>query len=116
MNVLDLAQRRHSPRAFSGRALAWEDLAPAFEAARLSSSSYNNQPWRFVVGLKGEAGFDALLGTAVEANRAWMKDAGAIVGVVASGLLEKTGEPDHAAMYGVAWRSTQWSSPSWSKG
>ena len=101
MNILDLAQRRHSPRAFSGQALAWEDLAPAFEAARLSSSSYNNQPWRFVVGLKGEAGFDALLDTAVEANRTWMKDAGAIVGVVASGVLEKTGEPDHAAMYGV---------------
>ncbi|MGB1364441.1 MAG: nitroreductase family protein [Flavobacteriales bacterium] len=101
MNVLDLAQRRHSPRAFSGQALAWEDLAPAFEAARLSSSSYNNQPWRFVVGLKGEAGFDALLHTAVEANRTWMKDAGAIVGVVASGVLEKTGEPDHAAMYSV---------------
>ncbi len=101
MNVLDLAQRRHSPRGFSGQALAWEDLALAFEAARLSSSSYNNQPWRFVVGLKGEAGFDALLDTAVEANRAWMQDAGAIVGIVASGVLEKTGEPDHAAMYGV---------------
>ena len=101
MNVLDLAQRRHSARAFSGQALAWEDLALAFEAARLSSSSYNNQPWRFVVGLKGEAGFDALLDTAVEANRAWMKDAGAIVGVVASGVLEKTGEHDYAAMYGV---------------
>jgi hypothetical protein len=30
MNVLDLAQRRHSPRAFSGQALAWEDLAASF--------------------------------------------------------------------------------------
>lgn len=101
MSLLDLASKRHSPRAFDGSALAWEDLAEAFEVARLSSSSYNNQPWRFVVALRGEEGFDALLATAVEANRVWMKDAGAIVGVMASTVLEKTGETDHAALLGV---------------
>ena len=101
MSLLDLASKRHSPRAFDGSALTWDDLADGFEAARLSSSSYNNQPWRFVVALRGEAGFDALLETAVEANRTWMKDAGAIVGVMSSTVLEKTGEPDHAALLGV---------------
>ena len=79
MSLLDLASKRHSPRAFDGSSLTWDDLADGFKAARLSSSSYNNQPWRFVVALRGEAGFDALLETAVEANRTWMKDAGAIV-------------------------------------
>ena len=101
MSLLDLASKRHSPRAFDGSALTWDDLADGFEAARLSSSSYNNQPWRFVVALRGEAGFDALLETAVEANRTWMKDAGAIVGVMSSTVLEKTGETDHAALLGV---------------
>ena len=101
MSLLDLASKRHSPRAFDGSALTWDDLADGFEAARLSSSSYNNQPWRFVVALRGEAGFDALLGTAVEANRTWMKDASAIVGVMSSTVLEKTGETDHAALLGV---------------
>ena len=101
MSLLELSRKRHSPRAFDGSALTWDDLAEAFEAARLSSSSYNNQPWRFVVALRGEAGFDVLLGTAVEANRRWMKDAGAIVGIVASTVLEKTGEKDHAALLGV---------------
>ena len=96
MSLLDLASRRHSPRAFDGSSLTWDDLAEAFEVARLSSSSYNNQPWRFVVALRGEEGFDALLETAVEANRTWMKDASAIVGVIASTVLEKTGETDHA--------------------
>jgi len=101
MSLLDLASKRHSPRAFDGSALTWDDLADGFEAARLSSSSYNNQPWRFVVALRGEEAFDALLETAVEANRSWMKDAGAIVGVMASTILEKTGETDHAALFGV---------------
>ena len=101
MSLLDLATKRHSPRAFDGSALTWDNLAEAFEVARLSSSSYNNQPWRFVVALRGEAEFDALLNTAVEANRTWMKDAGAIVGVMASTVLEKTGEKDHAALLGV---------------
>ncbi|MAV51981.1 MAG: hypothetical protein CL829_04380 [Crocinitomicaceae bacterium] len=101
MSLLQLAQKRHSPRAFNGTPLAWDDLANGFEAARLSSSSYNNQPWRFVVALRGEAGFDALLGTANPSNRTWMKDAGAIVGVMSSKILQKTGEKDHAAMLGV---------------
>ena len=60
MSLLELSRKRHSPRAFDGSALTWDDLAEAFEAARLSSSSYNNQPWRFVVALRGEAGFDVL--------------------------------------------------------
>lgn len=101
MSLLELSQKRHSPRAFDGSALTWQDLAEGFEAARLSSSSYNNQPWRFVVALRGEAGFDVLLDTAVAANRNWMKDAGAIVGVIANTVLEKTGEKDHAALLGV---------------
>jgi len=101
MSLLDLATKRHSPRAFNGTPLAWDDLQEGFEAARLSSSSYNNQPWRFVVALRGEALFEELLHTAVPANQSWMKDAGAIVGVMASTILEKTGETDHAALFGV---------------
>jgi nitroreductase len=101
MNMLNLAQRRHSPRAFDGNAVDQKTIFDALEVARLSSSSYNNQPWRFVVAMRGEPAFDALLDTAVEANRAWMQDAGAIVGIMASTVLEKTGETDHAAMFGV---------------
>jgi nitroreductase len=101
MHLLDLASKRHSPRDFDGTALTWDDLAEAFEVARLSSSSYNNQPWRFVVALRGEPAFDELVGTAVEANRAWMEDAGAVVAVLASTVLEKTGATDHAALLGV---------------
>lgn len=101
MGLLELSQKRHSPRAFDGSTLTWEDLAEGFESARLSSSSYNNQPWRFVIALRGEDSFEVLLNTAVEANRNWMKDAGAIVGVIANTVLEKTGEKDHAALLGV---------------
>lgn len=101
MSLLELSKKRHSPRAFDGSALNWEDLAEGLEAARLSSSSYNNQPWRFVVSLRGEPGFETLLKTAVDANQRWMKDAGAIIGVVANTILEKTGEKDHAALLGT---------------
>ena len=101
MTLLELAQQRHSPRAFDGSPIERADVERALEVARLSSSSYNNQPWRFVVAMRGEPAFDALLHTAVEANRTWMQDAGGIVGIMASTVLEKTGETDHAAMFGV---------------
>ena len=30
MSLLDLASKRHSPRAFDGSALTWDDLANGF--------------------------------------------------------------------------------------
>lgn len=49
--IQDLILNRWSSRAMSGESLSDEELMPLLEAARWAPSSYNNQPWRFILGL-----------------------------------------------------------------
>ena len=52
--VHDLIRRRWSPRIYSGKEVSSEVLTRLFEAARWAASSSNEQPWRFIVGRKGD--------------------------------------------------------------
>lgn len=71
---------RWSPRAFDpDRPLTDRDVLSLLEAARWSASSSNLQPWRFAWSLRGEAGFDALLGSLARSNAAWAHRAGALL-------------------------------------
>jgi nitroreductase len=75
-----LIAARWSPRAFDpDRPLTDRDVLPLLEAARWSASSSNLQPWRFAWSLRGEAGFDALLGSLARSNAAWAHRAGALL-------------------------------------
>lgn len=69
--LLDAIAQRWSPRAFADRAVAPADLQLVLEAARWSASSSNGQPWRFLVGRKGDAAFDRIAATLVPFNQAW---------------------------------------------
>ncbi|HZH45384.1 MAG TPA: nitroreductase family protein, partial [Roseococcus sp.] len=67
-----LIAARWSPRAFDpDRTLGESDVLPLLEAARWAASASNIQPWRFAWALRGEAGFDALLGCLAASNAAW---------------------------------------------
>lgn len=82
--ILDVLAERWSPRAYDHAATIDEDkLASALEAARWSPSAYNNQPWRFIVGRRGTATFDALAGSLVEFNAAWATKASVLIAAVA---------------------------------
>ena len=61
--VHDLIKKRWSPRAFSEEPVSRTQVFQLLEAARWAASSYNDQPWRFVVGIKGEASYDKILQT-----------------------------------------------------
>jgi nitroreductase len=50
--VQQLIARRWSPYAFSDRPASEDDLRSLFEAARWAASSYNEQPWRYIVATK----------------------------------------------------------------
>lgn len=75
---------RWSPRALSGEALPLETLMSFFEAARWAPSSSNVQPWRFVYGLAGTPGFDAIFGSLVPFNKDWAQKASALVAVISA--------------------------------
>lgn len=70
--VHELIAKRWSPYAFADRAVSGEDLRSLFEAARWAASSYNEQPWSYIVATKASPGdFERLLSCLVEGNQAW---------------------------------------------
>lgn len=69
--VMPLIVRRWSPRAFEDRAVEKDKLQRIFEAARWSPSSSNEQPWRFIVGFKGDEIYEKIFSTLVEFNQLW---------------------------------------------
>ncbi len=74
--IHELLQMRYSPRAFEKRPVAKETLRTIFEAARWAPSSYNEQPWRFIVATQEDAAeFERLLGCLVPGNQTWAKSA-----------------------------------------
>ncbi|HZI19764.1 MAG TPA: nitroreductase family protein [Pyrinomonadaceae bacterium] len=98
--VDDLLRRRWSPLAFSARSVGPETLLSLFEAARWAPSSFNGQPWRFVVATKDEPEeFNRMLGCLVPANQRWAKDAPVLMLAVASLNFAHDGRPNRHAMY-----------------
>ena len=53
--VLNLLRQRKATRGFSDRPVESEKIATILEAARMSASCGNNQPWRFLVLMEPEA-------------------------------------------------------------
>lgn len=108
--IHELARERWSPRAFSGDPLEEADLRAVLEAARWAPSSRNSQPWRFLVGRRGEEGFDRLLGCLVEWNRGWAHAAGALL-VACARTRDAKGRPLSHARYdtgqAVAWLTVE---------
>lgn len=90
---------RWSPRSFDTTAtLTAADLTPAFEAARWSPSANNSQPWRFIVGFRGDDTFNTIVPTLAGWNSAWMPNASAIVVAIAQ-TAGADGTPNPYAIY-----------------
>lgn len=90
---------RWSPRSFDTTAtLTPADLTPAFEAARWSPSANNSQPWRFIVGFRGDDTFNKIVPTLAGWNSAWMPNASAII-VAVTQTAGPDGTPNQYAIY-----------------
>jgi len=100
--IHELLERRWSPYAFQPRPLADADLRSLFEAARWAPSSFNEQPWHYLVARReDEPAFADLLDCLVEANRVWARHASALVLTVASLKRASNGQPNKAARHDV---------------
>jgi nitroreductase len=85
--VDDLFLRRWSPRAFSDKAVSAVQLKALFEAARWTASSGNEQPWRFLVGRKGDPTYKKIFDSLVPGNQSWAGSAP----ILLVGVAKKTG-------------------------
>jgi nitroreductase len=94
-SVHELVRARWSPRAFSDREVSNEDLKTIFEAARWAASSFNEQPWRFLVARKSDrAAYEKLLHLLVPFNQAWAKSAPVLFIMVAKKTFSHNGTPN----------------------
>jgi nitroreductase len=91
--------RRWSPRSFADRAVSSEDLKKVFEAARWAASSSNEQPWRFLLGHRGDETYKKIFSTLVEFNQAWAKTAPVLILSVAKKTFAKNGNPNGYALH-----------------
>ncbi|MGB3541454.1 nitroreductase family protein, partial [Rubrivirga sp.] len=108
--LLYLARSRRSPYAFDLEAEVSDgDLRRVFEVARWAPSSYNEQPWRFLIGRHGDDAYaiieDALKGR----NPEWATTAPVLGIVLASSTFARGGRPNAhrqfdagAAAFGLA--------------
>lgn len=74
--IQDFLANRWSPYGFTDRVVSEADLSSLFEAARWAPSSYNEQPWTYLVATRqSPSEFERLLSCLVPANQAWAKAA-----------------------------------------
>ena len=100
--IHELLARRWSPHAFAERTVEREKLASLLEAARWAPSSYNEQPWAFIVATKDEPEeYARLLGCLVEGNQAWAKSAPVLMLSVAKLNFDRGGKPNAHAWHDV---------------
>lgn len=100
--IHDLLKQRWSPLAYSDRSVEPEKLCSLLEAARWAPSSYNEQPWSFIVATQEDrAEYNRLLDCLVEANRQWAAQAPVLMLSVAKQHFERNGQPNRHAFHDV---------------
>jgi nitroreductase len=98
--IHDLIAERWSPYAFADRAVSDDDLRSLFEAARWAASSYNEQPWSYLVATNADpAEFQRLLSCLVEGNQVWAKAAPVLALGCTSLNFVRNGKPNAAAVH-----------------
>ena len=97
--VVELILARWSPRAFADKAISTEDVKRLFEAAQWAASSSNEQPWRFLVGHRGDETYKKIFDSLVEFNQGWAKSAPVLILSAAKKTLGPNGNPNHYSLH-----------------
>ncbi len=97
-DLLPAIRDRWSPRAFSAKQVTNDLLLKLLEAAQWAASSFNEQPWRFLVATKqNPAEFARALSCLVPANQEWAQHAPVLVLTVVKETFTKNGKPNRVA-------------------
>lgn len=97
--VLEVILRRWSPRAFAAKDVSSEALTKLFEAARWAASSYNEQPWRFLMGRRGDDTYRKIFESLVEFNQSWAKAAPVLVLSMAKNIFTSNAVENRFALH-----------------
>jgi nitroreductase len=98
--INELIVNRWSPYGFADRPVSAADLCSLFEAARWAASSYNEQPWSYIVATRQDAEeFKKVLSCLVEGNQAWASAASVLALGCTSLNFTRNGQPNAAAIH-----------------
>jgi nitroreductase len=83
--IHDLLAKRASTRAYDGQPVASHELLSLLEAARWAPSSFNQQPWRFVLWNRhsNADAFNRAFATLGTSNQSWVSNVPILIGVFA---------------------------------
>lgn len=100
--IEDSVGKRWSPLAFSDRLIETEKLLSVLEAARWAASSYNEQPWSFIIATKENSiEFEHLLSILAEGNQEWAQSAPVLMLTVTKLHFERNGKENRHAFHDV---------------
>ncbi len=98
--IHELIASRWSPYGFSNCTVSKENLLSLFEAARWAPSSYNEQPWSYIVATKDEPEeYEKLLSCLVDGNQSWANTAPVLALGVVSLKFARNNTPNAAAIH-----------------
>jgi len=97
--VLPAVLGRWSARSFAGRDVSPTDLRKVFEAARWAASSYNEQPWRFLVGTRNSMTYKKIFSTLIGFNQSWAGAAPVLILGTANTKFSHNGTDNRNALY-----------------
>jgi nitroreductase len=104
--VLPAILHRWSPRSFTDRQVSAKDLKTIFEAVRWAPSSYNEQPWRFLVGTRGSETYKKIYDTLMPFNQMWAGKAPVLILGAAKTKFSHNGDPNRVALFDLGAAST----------
>ena len=91
---------RWSPYGFSAQPVSSEELCSLFEAARWAASSYNEQPWSYLVAIRDDTQeYNKALSCLSEANQKWANTAPVLGFGVAHLRFSRNGRPNRVALH-----------------
>ncbi len=100
--IEEVLRQRWSPISFSNQAVEPEKLRSVLEAARWAASSYNEQPWSYIVATQDNPDeFSRLLKCLAEGNQVWAKHAPVLMLSVAKLTFERNGVENRHAFHDV---------------
>ena len=99
-DVIEPVKKRWSPRAFSSKPVEEAKLLSVLEAARWAASSFNEQPWRFIIATQeNPEAFERLLSAIKEKNQTWAKLAPVLMLVLAKKTFSNSGGANKHALH-----------------
>lgn len=95
----ELIRERWSPRVFRDRSIEPDKIRSLLEAARWAPSSYNGQPWSYLVATKDEPEEFERLASCLESGNSWAKRAPLLLLAVAATHFSHNGKPNRHAQH-----------------